>query len=468
MPTISSSDDVAWRVPAGRCFLGANQKKRSISSARPACWSGRRAVVTSGSETTNCSRNATRTRAQSSSLLQARSKPHGCPEGSSANTAASWRSALTPSSTKEEQPGGSLGETARESEANSTLKLARARVDVQAKDATTSGGLEAIIPDTSAATLVSSARPAFSSYITCRDALSSAPASCATCLLLLLLPPPPAPRLLRRDPSRPTLPCPSSLRRSSSGRRCETTIINMQTCTLPGSSSSGRPSRPRPNASGPKLQVRPVHPSSRVPATKLNGTLIRIDPPPQASRSSSTACSTSSRVSCATSLAPSTWTCRSSPMSSKTSRRTCVPVALRKLRYPVTTGASHPWLRLTSGDLLLCLLATLAALAGGFAQKWIVAPPPRQKFFSDEDTVVLEDESGRVQLVGARLASETLVTGALCYSLAVPTAASSLTDLPPRAPTRPSAPPCCAFGCWPTWHRCHPRRPRLRVVRRRL
>ncbi|KAJ3161784.1 hypothetical protein HDU86_006555 [Geranomyces michiganensis] len=44
-------------------------------------------------------------------------------------------------------------------------------------------------------------------------------------------------------------------------------------------------------------------------------------------------------------------------------------------------------------------------------EHWIVAPPPRQKYTSDLDEVVLEDESGRVSLTGAILKTTTLVTG---------------------------------------------------------
>lgn len=105
-------------------------------------------------------------------------------------------------------------------------------------------------------------------------------------------------------------------------------------------------------------------------------------------------------------------------------------------------------------------------------QKWIVAPPPRQKFFSDEDTVVLEDESGRVQLVGSRLASETLVTGTCCSCsgrtyLCSPRvircrqSALSCSDATLFLPLRTRLPPF-------TVYRRHPRRARLRIVRRRL
>ncbi|KAJ3173883.1 hypothetical protein HDU87_007293 [Geranomyces variabilis] len=44
-------------------------------------------------------------------------------------------------------------------------------------------------------------------------------------------------------------------------------------------------------------------------------------------------------------------------------------------------------------------------------EHWIVAPPPREKYKSDLDQVVLEDESGRVSLTGAILKTTMLVTG---------------------------------------------------------
>lgn len=53
----------------------------------------------------------------------------------------------------------------------------------------------------------------------------------------------------------------------------------------------------------------------------------------------------------------------------------------------------------------LTILPTLCA------QKWITAPPPRAKYFSDEDEILLEDDSGRVKLVGDNLKEFNLVTG---------------------------------------------------------
>ncbi|OZJ06331.1 hypothetical protein BZG36_00708 [Bifiguratus adelaidae] len=46
-------------------------------------------------------------------------------------------------------------------------------------------------------------------------------------------------------------------------------------------------------------------------------------------------------------------------------------------------------------------------------EQWIVAPPPRDKYLSDQDTIALEDESGRIVLTGDRLKYENLVTGVI-------------------------------------------------------
>ncbi|KAF8841170.1 hypothetical protein BDN67DRAFT_1047248 [Paxillus ammoniavirescens] len=50
-------------------------------------------------------------------------------------------------------------------------------------------------------------------------------------------------------------------------------------------------------------------------------------------------------------------------------------------------------------------------------------PPPllREKFYSDEDSVMLEDESGRIKLVGERLKSTHLVTGVIIAALGIET-----------------------------------------------
>ncbi|KAH7889789.1 DNA polymerase alpha/epsilon subunit B-domain-containing protein [Phlebopus sp. FC_14] len=49
-------------------------------------------------------------------------------------------------------------------------------------------------------------------------------------------------------------------------------------------------------------------------------------------------------------------------------------------------------------------------------------PPPREKFYSNEDCVMLEDESGRIKLVGERFQSMHLVTGVIMAALGMETA----------------------------------------------
>ncbi|KAF2454835.1 DNA polymerase alpha/epsilon subunit B [Lineolata rhizophorae] len=47
-------------------------------------------------------------------------------------------------------------------------------------------------------------------------------------------------------------------------------------------------------------------------------------------------------------------------------------------------------------------------------EHWIVAPPPREKFISNgQDSIMLEDESGRLRLAGTFLTSRMLVTGCI-------------------------------------------------------
>jgi DNA polymerase delta subunit 2 len=44
-------------------------------------------------------------------------------------------------------------------------------------------------------------------------------------------------------------------------------------------------------------------------------------------------------------------------------------------------------------------------------EAWIQAPPVREKYTSEEDRILLEDESGRIVLAGNRLKEELLTTG---------------------------------------------------------
>lgn len=55
-------------------------------------------------------------------------------------------------------------------------------------------------------------------------------------------------------------------------------------------------------------------------------------------------------------------------------------------------------------------------------QRSIPAPPPREKFYSDNDSIMLEDESGRICLVGERINSACLVTGVILGALGAETA----------------------------------------------
>jgi DNA polymerase delta subunit 2 len=54
-------------------------------------------------------------------------------------------------------------------------------------------------------------------------------------------------------------------------------------------------------------------------------------------------------------------------------------------------------------------------------QHSIPAPPPPKKFFSEEDSVMLEDESGRIRLVGKQVTKARLVTGVIVAVLGVET-----------------------------------------------
>jgi DNA polymerase delta subunit 2 len=51
----------------------------------------------------------------------------------------------------------------------------------------------------------------------------------------------------------------------------------------------------------------------------------------------------------------------------------------------------------------------------------VTAPPPRTKFHSPDDSVLLEDDSGRIKLVGEKLEEIHLVTGVIMAALGVET-----------------------------------------------
>lgn len=55
------------------------------------------------------------------------------------------------------------------------------------------------------------------------------------------------------------------------------------------------------------------------------------------------------------------------------------------------------------------------------SQRSIPAPAPLHKIHSPNDSIMLEDESGRIQLVGDRLKKTQLVTGVIAGALGVET-----------------------------------------------
>lgn len=63
------------------------------------------------------------------------------------------------------------------------------------------------------------------------------------------------------------------------------------------------------------------------------------------------------------------------------------------------------------------LLALVCTLICSVHQHSIPAPPPRDKIYSADDHVTLEDESGRIQLVGEKIERERLVTGVILGAL---------------------------------------------------
>lgn len=63
------------------------------------------------------------------------------------------------------------------------------------------------------------------------------------------------------------------------------------------------------------------------------------------------------------------------------------------------------------------LVATVLHLEIFVHQHSIPAPPPRDKIYSADDHVTLEDESGRIQLVGEKIEKERLVTGVILGAL---------------------------------------------------
>ncbi|TGO45819.1 hypothetical protein BOTNAR_0636g00010 [Botryotinia narcissicola] len=76
-------------------------------------------------------------------------------------------------------------------------------------------------------------------------------------------------------------------------------------------------------------------------------------------------------------------------------------------------------------------------------EHWISAPPPRKKYLSSdgEDEIMLEDESGRLRLIGGQLNKELLVTGCIVAVMGTENANGDfevvdikVPDLPPQEP----------------------------------
>ncbi|EMR84361.1 putative dna polymerase delta small subunit protein [Botrytis cinerea BcDW1] len=76
-------------------------------------------------------------------------------------------------------------------------------------------------------------------------------------------------------------------------------------------------------------------------------------------------------------------------------------------------------------------------------EHWISAPPPRRKYLSGdgEDEIMLEDESGRLRLIGGQLSKELLVTGCIVAVMGTENANGDfevvdikVPDLPPQEP----------------------------------
>ncbi|KAI9739767.1 MAG: hypothetical protein M1834_006487 [Cirrosporium novae-zelandiae] len=74
--------------------------------------------------------------------------------------------------------------------------------------------------------------------------------------------------------------------------------------------------------------------------------------------------------------------------------------------------------------------------------QWIAAPPPRDKYFSTDgsDTIMLEDESGRLQLTGAFLKTTMLVTGCIIAVIGTENSQGEFEVVDIRVPDLPPQP----------------------------
>ncbi|GJJ12480.1 hypothetical protein Clacol_006722 [Clathrus columnatus] len=98
-------------------------------------------------------------------------------------------------------------------------------------------------------------------------------------------------------------------------------------------------------------------------------------------------------------------------------------IRLQRLRGFVERNATERWKNVKGNPRMVrraldVTKGELCWIVGTFS----IAPPPQPpKYLSDVDTIVLEDESGRIVLVGERLKRETFVTGIIMAALGIET-----------------------------------------------
>jgi DNA polymerase delta subunit 2 len=81
-------------------------------------------------------------------------------------------------------------------------------------------------------------------------------------------------------------------------------------------------------------------------------------------------------------------------------------------------------------------------------EQWVNAPPPKNKYTSDQDQVILEDESGRVVLSGEKLKQELLTTGMVIGVLGSECKDGSFCVMDIMYPTCDPQPPLHENGSW--------------------
>jgi len=67
----------------------------------------------------------------------------------------------------------------------------------------------------------------------------------------------------------------------------------------------------------------------------------------------------------------------------------------------------------------MCVLPCIVSYGADDSQNALSALPPSEKMYSPEDDVNLEDESGRIRLIGSVLKDARLVTGVIVAALGV-------------------------------------------------